>query len=201
MPAIDLDALAGMLVAALALFGGPGPATLSVAATSAVFGVRLALPYYVGVCCGTSTIVVLVKTGVTGLVFAVPGVAPVLVFGAGLYIFYLAYRIATAPTLRSAEEAGTPPPALVGYLFAIANPKGYAAIGAVFAGFTLLADNPVQNAIVKVAILSCMVVFVNTVWLLTGSALSRLFQSEASARVLNIAFAVLLVLSVIVLVI
>jgi len=196
---MDVDALLGMLVAALALMGGPGPATLSVAATSAVFGVGQARPYYIGVCCGTSTIVLLVGTGVTGLVFAVPGVAPVLVALAGAYILYLAYRIATAPALKSIEEAGPPPPMIVGYLFAVANPKGYAAIGAVFAGFSLFASDPTRDAVVKAGLLIVMVVFVNTCWLLTGSVLSRLFQSERAARALNISFAGLLVASVAVL--
>ncbi|MGI9424382.1 MAG: LysE family translocator, partial [Hyphomicrobiaceae bacterium] len=132
---MDVDALIGMIAAALALMGSPGPATLSVAATSAVFGILRALPYFLGVCCGTSTIVLLVGSGITGLVLALPGVAPVLVVLAGTYILYLAYRIAVAPVLKSAAEVGPPPRGIAGYLFAIANPKGYAAIGAVFAGF------------------------------------------------------------------
>ena len=122
---MDIDALLGLLVAALALMGGPGPATLSVAAAGAVYGVSRAVPFYLGVCGGTSTIVLLVGTGVTGLVFAIPGVAPVLVVLAGAYILYLAYRIATAPPLKSGEDSDAPPAMPVGYLFAVANPKGY----------------------------------------------------------------------------
>ena len=194
---MDNDALIGLLVAALALMGGPGPATLSVAATSAVFGVRGALPYYAGVCCGTSTIVVLVGTGVTGLILAIPGVAPVLVALAGAYIIYLSYRIATAPPVQSRADAGTAPSTLVGYLFAIANPKGYAAIGAVFSGFALLPSDPGYDAVLKAVILIAIVAVVNTTWLLTGSVLARLFQSPRASRVLNVTFAVLLVLSVV----
>ena len=40
---MDSEALVAMLAAALALMGSPGPATLSIAATSAVFGIGRAL--------------------------------------------------------------------------------------------------------------------------------------------------------------
>ncbi len=198
---MEADAFVAMLIAAGALMGGPGPATLSVAATAAAFGVRRALPYYGGVCCGTSTIVVMVGTGVTGLVLAVPGAAPVLVTIAGLYIIYLAYRIATAKPLQSADSESVPPQAIAGYVFALANPKGYAAIGAVFSGFVLIASDPTRDAVVKVLFLIAMVFVVNTVWLFTGKALASAFRTPHSARVLNVTFAVLLILSVVVLLI
>ena len=188
---MDVDALIGMLAAAV---------TLSVAATSAVFGIVRALPWFIGVCCGTSTIVLLVGSGVTGLILAVPGLAPVLVVLAGAYILYLAYRIAFAPVLKSADEAGPPPKGIAGYLFALANPKGYAAIGAVFAGFVLIARAPAYDAVVKAAILIAMVFVVNVTWLLTGAALSKIFQSARAGRIMNMFFAALLVLSVVLLI-
>lgn len=196
---MDTEALVAMLAAAVALMGSPGPATLSIAATSAVFGVRGALPYFCGVCCGTSTIVLLVGTGVTGLILAVPGVAPVLIVLAAGYILYLAYRIATAAPLKSRSEAGPAPQALPGYLFAVANPKGYAAIGAVFAGFVLVNADPARDALLKAAILIAIVVVVNVSWLLTGRVLAQVFKTPTGARVLNVTFAALLVLSVVVL--
>ena len=196
---MEVDAFIAMLVAASALMGGPGPATLSVAAAAAAFGVRRALPYYCGVCFGTSTIVVMVGTGVTGLVLAVPGAAPVLVGIAGLYIVYLALRIAMAKPVQSADGSETAPAAIAGYLFAIANPKGYAAIGAVFSGFVLIASNPTGDAITKAIFLIGMVFIVNTVWLLMGSVLAGALRSPSSARVLNVTFALLLILSVVVL--
>ena len=196
---MEVDAFIAMLIAASALMGGPGPATLSVAAAAAAFGVRRALPYYCGVCCGTSTIVILVGTGVTGLVLAVPGAAPVLVGLAGLYIIYLAFRIATAKPVQAADGGESAPAAIAGYLFAIANPKGYAAIGAVFSGFVLIASSPTGDAITKAVFLIGMVFVVNTVWLFTGSVLAGAFRSPRSARVLNVTFALLLILSVVVL--
>ncbi|MEM9357051.1 MAG: LysE family translocator [Pseudomonadota bacterium] len=194
---MNWDALLGMLIAALALMGSPGPATLSVAATSAVFGLGRAIPYYCGICCGTSTVVLLVGTGVMSLVMAVPSVTPILVILAGAYILYLAFRIATAPPLKAQDDSSPPPRAIAGYLLAIANPKAYAAMGALFAGYVLIARDPQADAITKAIILIALVFTVNLVWLIAGRALAQFFQSERSARILNVSFAVLLVASLI----
>ena len=83
-----------------------------------------------------------------------------------------------------------------GFLLAIANPKAFAAIGAVFASFTLLPAEPVLDATVKTAVLVAVVVLVNIVWLFLGAGLSRLLRNPKSGRAINILFAVLLVLSV-----
>ena len=191
------DALIGLLIAALDLMGRPGPATLSVAATSEVFGLARAIPYYCGGCCGTSTVVLLVGTGVTGVVMTVPGVTPILVVLAGAYILYLAFRIATAPPLQAQDDSSPAPRAIAGYLLAIANPKAYAAMGALFAGYVLIAQDPQGDAITKAIILIALVFAVNLVWLLAGRALAQFFQSERSARILNVSFAVLLIASLI----
>ncbi|MBT5263193.1 MAG: LysE family translocator [Rhodospirillaceae bacterium] len=191
-----VETLVLFVLAALPLMGSPGPATLSIAATSSVFGVVRTLPYMAGVVLGTSTVVLLIATGVTGLLFAIPGVLPILTGVALVYILYLAYKIGTAPILT--EEAGTrPAPSLLGgWLLAVANPKAFAAIGAVFASFVILPDRPVLDATVKSAAMFVIVVGVNGLWLILGAALSRVLRHPRTGRYINIGFAVLLVLSV-----
>jgi len=79
-----------LLLAALPLMGCPGPATLSIAATGSVFGVVRGIPYLMGIVMGTSVVVVLIATGVTGLLFTIPGVLPILTLAALAYILFLA---------------------------------------------------------------------------------------------------------------
>lgn len=83
-----------LLLAALPLMGSPGPATLSIAATGSVFGVVRGIPYLMGIVMGivmgTSLVVVLIATGVTGLLFTIPGVLPILTLAALAYILFLA---------------------------------------------------------------------------------------------------------------
>ena len=184
------------VLAALPLLGSPGPANLSIAAASSVFGVGRSLPYFAGVVSGTSIVVLLVATGVTGLLFTVPGVLPVLTVAALAYILFLAYKIATAPILTNGDGGQPPPSTLGGLLLAIANPKAFAAVGAVFASFTVLPDEPALDAAVKAATLILIVIGVNVVWLFVGAGLSRLLRHPKTGRAINILFAILLVLSV-----
>ena len=79
-----------LLLAALPLMGSPGPATLSIAATGSVFGVVRGIPHLMGIVMGTSLVVVLIATGVTGLLFTIPGVLPILTLAALAYILFLA---------------------------------------------------------------------------------------------------------------
>ncbi len=191
-----LDALILLWLAALPLMGSPGPATLSLAAMGTAFGMPASLPYLAGICLGTAAVLVAVASGFVGLLFAVPAMVPVVTGAAALYIVYLAVRIATAPPLNAARRGASAPSLLGGLALAIANPKAYAAIGAVYSSVQVVPSDPLADATVKVAALCLVIVSVNSLWLGFGSVFSRVLQTPRAARVANVSFAVLLVLSV-----
>jgi threonine/homoserine/homoserine lactone efflux protein len=190
-----MEGLAALLPAALALMGSPGPATLSSAAAGAAYRAR-AIPYAVGISLGTITVMVLVAAGVTGLVTSLPGAAPVITVLAAAYILYLAWKIGTAPPVGALASQSAAPPFLGGYALAVVNPKAYGAMGALFSGFPLIAGDPVTDGTVKVAILSALALAINLAWMSAGAALARAIRNPRTSRMLNIAFAVLLLASV-----
>ena len=110
----SMDGLPGFLLAAIALAGSPGPATLSLAAASAAFGARRVTGYFVGILLGMIGVMTIVASGVVGLVLAVPGATPVVTAAAALYFVWLAWRIATAPPLTDAAGERRPPSFLGG---------------------------------------------------------------------------------------
>ncbi|TAJ32548.1 MAG: LysE family translocator, partial [Reyranella sp.] len=67
-----MDALAGFLIAAVALAGSPGPATLSLAAAGAAFGAPRAVAYLIGLVAGMVAVMAIVASGVVGLLMALP---------------------------------------------------------------------------------------------------------------------------------
>jgi threonine/homoserine/homoserine lactone efflux protein len=79
-----------------------------------------------------------------------------------------------------------------GLLLAIANPKAYLAIAAVFAGATLSADDRYVDAFAKTIVLSVMIVIIHLVWLLAGASLSRALHDPLSSRLINIGLAIAL---------
>ena len=191
-----MDALIGFLLAGLALTGSPGPATLSLAATGAAYGGRRGLGFMAGIDSGMIVVMTVTATGVTGALLAIPGVAPVFVGGAALYMAYLAYRIATAPPLSENAGDGQPPAYLGGVFLALVNPKAYAAMAALFSGFVLLPDSLALDGLVKLLVLLAIIILVNLSWLFGGAALTRFFREPRLNRAINIAFAVLLIVSV-----
>ncbi len=107
-----VEGLAAFLLAAVALAGSPGPATLSLTATGAAFGARRGAAYLAGIVFGMVAVMAVVASGLVGLLLAVPGATPVVTVLAAAYFLYLAWRIAMAPPL-AADTAQRRPPTFV----------------------------------------------------------------------------------------
>jgi len=191
--AIDL---ALFLFAALALMGSPGPATLSLAGVGASMGIYPARRYLAGIVVGTSTVLVLVASGVAALLFSIPSLVAVVTLAAAAYMLFLAYRIATAPPAAKASVIARAPSFWSGIFLSLANPKAYAAIGAVYSSRTLIQGNLVLDTGAKIIVLAFVIGVVNCAWLLFGSTFSRILQGRRSGRMANLVFAALLILSV-----
>jgi threonine/homoserine/homoserine lactone efflux protein len=189
------DALLALVLAGLVLAGSPGPNTMSLAAAGAAFGARRSIAYMAGLALGMLAVMAIVASGVVAMLLAVPGIAPIATGAALLYFVYLAWKIAMAPPL-SESGSDRPAPSLTdGLLLSLVNPKGYAAMLALFASHTLIAANLVDDAASKIAVTIVIILFVNMVWLYVGAALARSFRSPRANRVINISFAVLLLAS------
>ncbi len=179
--------IVALLIASLAVMGSPGPSTVSATAMGAAYGIARSLPYVGGLIAGTSTVLLAVALGVIAMIAGVPQLAPLLVGAAGLYILYLAWQIATAPPLQ-ADAGTTRAPAFAGgYLLAVANPKAWLAIAAVFA------SAPRLGAVLRVALLVGMIVLIHAVWLGLGAALARVLRQPVASRIINVGLAVAMV--------
>lgn len=192
-----MDALLGFLLAGVALAGSPGPATLSLTATGAAFGARRGMLYLAGIVIGMVVVMAVVASGVMGLMLGVPGAATIVSVLAALYFLYLAWCIATAPPIDEKAAERRAPTFTAGFLLSLVNPKGYAAMAALYSGFVLVQARVALDIALKMALLVAIMVLVNVAWLVAGATLSNLFRDPATNRAINIAFAVLLVLSVV----
>lgn len=191
-----MENLPGFLLAALALAGSPGPATLSLAASGAAFGPRGSLGYLAGIVIGMVCVMAITASGLVGVLLAVPGVTPVVTGIAVVYFAWLAYRIATAPPLTETAGQGQPPSFMGGLGLSLINPKGYAAMAALFSSFVLLREQLALDIALKIALLTLLIAAVNIAWLMSGAMLTRLFRDPRTNRIVNVLFAVLLIASV-----
>lgn len=191
-----MDDVPGFVLAGIALAGSPGPATLSLAATGAAFGARRSLGYMAGIVAGMLVVIAVTASGVTGAVLALPGATPILAAAAAVYFAWLAWRIATAPPLARDRAQGRQPSFSGGAFLSLVNPKGYAAMAALFSGFVLVPDRLGADAALKVILLLAIILASGAGWLFLGAALTRRFQEPRANRIINVSFAVLLVASV-----
>lgn len=193
---LSLSGLLALLVSAAVLMASPGPTTLSVTATAAAFGFRQSLAYCIGINLGTILVLLAVASGATALLHEMPRLSVAVTLAAALYILYLAYRIATASPLSDVATLSAAPGWLAGFTLAIANPKAYLAIAAVYAQSTLLAGRPLPDAVLKCFLLTIAIIAIHTLWALVGSSLTRLLRHPTASRLVNLCLASTLVLLV-----
>ncbi|MDM7978649.1 MULTISPECIES: LysE family transporter [Thalassospira] len=195
-------------LAALPLMGSPGPATISLAASGSAFGIRPSLGYLGGIITGTTAVLLLVATGIATALLAHPIAGQVLTAIAAIYILYLAWKIATAPirpahttACKSPQTTPEPTPKTTGpdfrggVMLAIANPKAFAAIGAVYAAHAIAPHSLWLDNALKIAALALVIVLVNSLWLVFGAGFARLLSDPRFGRLINILFAALLIAS------
>lgn len=170
-----------LLLSSAVIMGSPGPSTMSVTAVGAVYGFRRSLRYASGLVFGTPAVLLTVAAGVVAVLLSFPRGARVLLVISAAYMLYPAFRIATAPPLNEIRELRAVPALWGGFMLAIASPKAYLAIGAVFAGTSLFADHAVDAA-AKVALLAAMIVAIHLCWLLVGATFARILRDPVSSR-------------------
>lgn len=195
----DLRMISKILVlwlAAFPLMGSPGPATLSLAAFGSAYGIKHSVSYYFGIVLGTIGVLIMIGLGLTGLLLAQPKLALAVTILAATYILYLAYRIATAPVGVSEDLETSVPAFKSGFVLAIANPKAFAAIGAVYSGNVIVENNLLADALIKILLLAPVIFIVNYLWLAGGSVFSSVLNNPSTAHAINMVFALLLVASV-----
>lgn len=187
--------LLAFVLAATVVMGSPGPATISVTAVGAAFGLSHSLRYTLGIVLGTIAVLLVVATGIMAVLGSMPRLAPLLVVASAAYILYLAFKIATAPPLAARASEATHPTWLAGFLLAVANPKAYVAIAAVFAGASSNQGSTEPGLWLKLTVLAAMIVVIHAVWLLAGAAFARFLRKPVASRIINLIFAATLVLT------
>lgn len=188
-----IEALIALASATALLLGSPGPAPLALAGTSATFGIRRGLPFLAGIVAGLGIAIVGATVGLAALFAAYPGARFTVQLLGAAYIGYVAFKIATAPTVAAGSAAGAAPRFVDGFILNLLNPKAYAAFLALFSQFLL--PFPDKAAAFVATGVVCLLVgaAVDLVWLCFGGVIGPVFRQPRPARIMRISFAVLMV--------
>ena len=194
-----MSSLTPELLAALALFAfvssiTPGPNNTMLMASGANFGFRASIPHMIGVSGGFLLLVVAVGLGLGGLFAAYPELHDVLAVAGGLYLLWLAWKIAISSGLGTGEAGARPQTFLQAAAFQWVNPKAWAmALGAVTAYAPR--DGYVANILVVSVIFTAINLPCVASWTGFGVGLRRFLDRPAVLRAFNVGMALLLVLS------
>jgi threonine/homoserine/homoserine lactone efflux protein len=184
-----------LAAATLALLGSPGPAPMALAASGAAYGWLASLRFYAGVMSAFVFALTLTANGAMLILQSLPGLAIVLMLASVAYLLWLAWRIASAAPAPAARTEAGALRFVDGVLINIANPKLYAGLAALLAGFMPSAEPGALGAFLASAVIFICAASTNLMWMLAGSALARLFRDPRANRMIRVAFAALIVLS------
>ena len=189
-----IEAIITLTVATAVLLGSPGPATLSLAAVGATFGVRVGTPYLTGILLGLFCAMMGAVFGIAAIFTQWPQAEKIIQLLGATYLMYVAYRIATAPVLGDGDFAKHKAPGLRdGFVLNLLNPKAYAAFFVLFSQFLLPLEELPTQYLATSLIVFAVAIIVDSIWLAIGSGVRSIFANPKSARATRILFALSIV--------
>lgn len=187
--------LAVLLFSAVAA-ATPGPNNMMLMASGVNHGVRKSLPHYVGCVLGFALMLAVLGIGLASVFLNYPIIHLVLKYIGISYMLFLAWKIANAGNPKANASLKKPMTFVQAVLFQWVNPKGILFAVSVIAAFTTQ-----ETLIANLVFIVVANIFIGAtslgIWLILGSAMQRLIQSNRQVLIFNISMASLLALSVI----
>ena len=167
----------------------PGPGVLSTAGVGAAFGFRAGLSFVAGLFVGGAATMLMVITGLSAIMLALPLLRTVLLIASICYLCYLAWRIATAGTRIGFKAAERPLGFRSAFTMQFINPKAYVVATTLFSGFAFMPDAPVREVVIKLILFNAIWIPVHLIWLRLGVTLGSLNLGPNIQQKINIAMA------------
>lgn len=178
----------------------PGPNNIMVTASGQSFGLMRTWPHILGVVAGFGILLIAFGLGLSQLFARYPQLHAALRVAGAVYLIYLAWRIATASAPGGDGTARARP---IGFgealLFQWVNVKGLTFAAGVNAAFMTPGGDLVRELAAIVAVFTALTLPSLVVYCLFGVAIGRWLNSDRARRIVNQAFAALIVLSIVLL--
>jgi len=190
-----MEMLLSMTSFAFAAACTPGPNNIMLTASGVNFGLARSVPHMAGVVVGFIVLLAACAAGLGALFSAVPVVHTALKIGGGVYLLWLAWKVANAGQPQQSDNPGAPLTFLQAAAFQWVNSKGWmmalSAISLFVRPQSAVTDTSLVLAIFGFATLVSVVV-----WTGFGTVVSRALRNERHARIFNAVMALLLVASI-----
>ncbi|MCX7323745.1 MAG: LysE family translocator [Hyphomicrobiales bacterium] len=186
---------------ALVVFAGvmsstPGPNNMMLLASGVNFGFWRTIPHMLGISFGVMLLLLAIGFGLHELLQRWPLFFTTIKYAGGLYLLWLAWKIANSGPLEegSGEGRGRPMSLIEAAAFQWVNPKAW--VMAVGAMATYTNESAYALTVIIVALVFAVVCGPATgIWTMFGVVLKRFLQNPKANRVFNVVMALALVAS------
>ena len=191
------ELLAALMAFAFASSVTPGPNNLMLMTSGINFGLARTVPHMLGVALGFTLMIILVGLGIMQLIEAIPGSQTAITVISGVYLLYMAWKIATtAPAASKLEGQSSSKPFtfVQAALFQWVNPMAWTMALTAIAAYA-----PKSSGWFGVIIVAAVFGAINLpstgAWAVLGAKLRRFLSEPARLRAFNVTAALLLVAS------
>lgn len=193
---MNSELITALIIFAFVSAATPGPNNLMLMVSGTNFGFKHTVPHILGIVVGFTVMVVLVGVGLLQLFDAFPLSYLILKVLSVTYLFYLAWKTATAAPLedpdRPSKRQSKPFTFLQATLFQWVNPKAWAVALTALSAYT-----PEVHTIINVFVVAviCGAVGLPSMcaWVMIGTQLRRFLTNPVRLRTFNICSALLLI--------
>lgn len=191
---MPLDVFLALLVFSFVASVTPGPNNFMLLASGVNFGFRRTVPHMLGIFAGFLVLLIAIALGIGALLDRFPSLHLALKIAGGLYLLWLAWKIATARSMKTTKAGARPLRFLEAAAFQWVNPKAWVIALAAMAAYT----DPQRYALS--ALIVCLAFsIVNlpsvSLWAGFGTALRGFLDDPVRLKWFNISMGILLVLS------
>ncbi|NJM34922.1 MAG: LysE family translocator [Rhodomicrobium sp.] len=192
------------MIAPIALFSfaasaTPGPNNVMLTASGSAFGFQRSVPHILGITIGFPVMFFAVGLGLGEIFTRYPQVHLALKYVGAAYLLYLAWRIAQAGHSDGAKTGGRPLTFLEAAAFQWVNPKAWMIAVSAIPAFTTVGGNYYAELTLIGVIFALVTLPSCSAWCMFGVGIRRLIRTPETARLVNLALAALVALSIILL--
>ena len=189
---MTLDTLVALVVYAFVTSITPGPNNFMLLASGVNFGFQRTVPHILGISVGFASLLVGVGLGLGALLTAFPSLHTALKIAGGVYLLYLAWRIAMSRSLGKDGEAGARPMTLLeATAFQWVNPKAWVMTVTAMALYAS-SEQPFLSVAIVVLVFTLVGLPSVSTWAGFGVALRGFLADPVRLKWFNIAMGLLL---------
>lgn len=186
---MDVSLLLAISLFAFVMSVTPGPNNVMLLASGAQFGYQKTLPHIFGIIVGIAILLACVLLGL-GLIFErYPQLYDLLKVIGSLYLFWLAWKIATASTDANALEKDNSkksPMTLMGAaLFQFVNPKAWAMVIGSISSFTIAGEQYIESGLWIMLCFALMGFVAISLWAYLGVGIAQLLTTKKRKKTFN----------------